>query len=80
MNTYNKNVRTILLKLLLVTVIASILEYLIIIFLSSMPIIAFKAQVILGIMFIAFLLQSGYKIWRLFNLDHPFSKNGKHQS
>lgn len=78
MNTYIKNLRAILLKFLLVTVVASILEYLIIIFLSSMPIIAFKAQMILAVTFIAFLLQSGYKIWRLFNLEHPFSNNGKH--
>ncbi|MEQ9089703.1 MAG: hypothetical protein RIE52_01360 [Balneola sp.] len=77
MKTHTKNVITLLLKLLLATVIASILEYLIITFLSSKPILTFKAQMILAVVYIAFLLHIGYKVWCLFDLENLFSKNGK---
>ena len=77
MKPHIKNVITLLLKLLLATVIASILEYLIITFLSSKPILTFNAQMILAVVYIAFLLHIGYKIWCLFDLENLFSNNGK---
>ncbi|MEO9887077.1 MAG: hypothetical protein ABJR05_15440 [Balneola sp.] len=78
MSIKNKSVRKELLRLLLVFAIAATAEYLVIYFLTSMPVIAYKIQVIMGVFVLAFLIQSAYRIWRLYNLDHPFSENGKH--
>ena len=73
----NKNLRKIFLRLLIAFILVAIAEYLAIQFLSAMPVLFIKVQGLIAVVFLAFLMKSAYKIWRLFNLDHPFSKNGK---
>lgn len=72
----NKNIRRILIKIIIAFAIVALVEYLAIIFLSSKPIIMLKVQGIIGVSIIAFLIHSCYKIWVIYNLDHPLSENG----
>ena len=75
----NKNIKRVFSKLFIAFVLVAIAEYLAIIFLSSLPVILFKVQGLIAVVFIAYLMKSTYKIWRYFNLEHPFTKNGKQQ-
>ncbi len=74
----NKNIRKILIRILIAFAIVALVEYLVINFLSSKPIIMLKVQGIIGVSIIAFLIHSCYKIWVIYNLDHPLSENGDH--
>jgi intracellular septation protein A len=72
----NKNIRRILIRILIAFAIVAIVEYLVINLLSSKPVIMLKVQGIIGVSIIAFLIHSCYKIWVIYNLDHPISENG----
>lgn len=72
----NKNIRKILIRIIIAFATVALVEYLVIAFLSSKPIIMLKVQGIIGVSIIAFLIHSCYKIWVICNLDHPLSENG----
>lgn len=72
----NKNIRKIIVRILIAFAIVALAEYLVIIFLSSNPILMLKLQGVIGVSIIAFLIHSCYKIWVIANLDHPLSENG----
>ena len=73
----NKSVKRILIKILIAFVIVAVAEYMVITLLSSYPLISFKLQAIIAVSIIAFLVRCTYKIWLLYNLDHPLAENGK---
>ena len=72
----NKNIRKIIIRILIAFAIVGLAEYLVITLLHSKPILMLKIQGIIGVSIIAFLIHSCYKIWVITNLDHPLSENG----
>ena len=65
------------LRILMAFGIAGLAEIAIITFMGTYPIIVLKLQGLLGVSLIAYLVCNAYKIWTLYNLDHPLTKNGK---
>ena len=72
----DKNIRKIIIRIIIALATVALVEYLVITFLSSKPILMLKLQGIIGVSIIAFLIHSCYKIWVITNLDHPLSENG----
>lgn len=76
----NKNIQKIVARTLLVFLCIAIIEYVVILLLRSNPIILFKAQAIMLVTTIAFLIHTGYKVWFIYDLDHPLRENGSDES
>lgn len=70
----NKEIRKQLFRLIIIIGVAVLIEYLVIVQLSEIPILRFKGQVIIGIMLLACLAHTAYKVWDLAN--NPFQENG----